>query len=695
MLNNSYSFLIILITLISSLSINSQDKDEAFKDSTEIQKLQEVVVSVTKIKRQLSSLPLPAQIISNKEIQNTNSIRLSDLLNEQTGLITVSDFGGGEGIQLQGLDSQYTLILIDGLPLIGRSAGTLDLSRINIGNVQQIEIVKGSSSSLYGSEALGGVINIITQTPKSGFKSSLNYSLDTFNSHDLNINLSSKKKKLGIILFINKHTSDGYDLLSDDFQQTVEPFKDYTLNTKLTYSFSEKTLLTVSIRNYLETQNNVASKSLAGKSEINEWNNLFKINHFFNKKFESTFEFYITKYQAEEYLNDLNGNLFSKNYFDQALLKSELRSAFSINKKHAVIGGIGLTSEQIDRMDFIDAPKFDSSYIYLQYDGYYNNNTTLIVGARFDNHNVYNSQFSPKAALRFKFNNSFSIKSSIGHGFKAPDFRQLYFNFSNATVGYTVLGYNAVSKIIPQLESAGQLASVFIPVSNFNNELKAENSISYNIGIDYKPSSNFKLDINFFRNDVKDLIDTQIIAQKTNGQNVFSYYNVAKVFTNGIEFNSYWKLNNNIAVSGGYQLLIAKDKKTKQDYKNGNIYARLNPFSPSFQLNKNDYFGLFNRSRHMGNIKIFYNVPKWNLQANLRITYRSKYGLSDTNGNNSLDKYDDFVNAYSLWNIAINKTLNTKYKLGFGVKNIFDFKDSQNISNIAGQLIYGKFNINL
>ena len=77
-------------------------------------------------------------------------------------MITVPDFGGGEGIQMQGLDAQYVLILIDGVPLVGRSAGTLDLNRISVGNIKQIEVVKGASSSLYGSDALGGVINIIT-----------------------------------------------------------------------------------------------------------------------------------------------------------------------------------------------------------------------------------------------------------------------------------------------------------------------------------------------------------------------------------------------------------------------------------------------------------------------------------------------------------------------------------------------------
>ncbi len=87
----------------------------AFSQEEKTENLDEVVITATRTLRQLSSLPLPAQMISKKEIKSTNSVKLIDILNEQTGLVTVPDYGGGEGVQLQGMDSQYTLILIDGI----------------------------------------------------------------------------------------------------------------------------------------------------------------------------------------------------------------------------------------------------------------------------------------------------------------------------------------------------------------------------------------------------------------------------------------------------------------------------------------------------------------------------------------------------------------------------------------------------
>ena len=140
-------------------------------------------------------------------------------------------------------------------------------------------------------------------------------------------------------------------------------------------------------------------------------------------------------------------------------------------------------------------------------------------------------------------------------------------------------------------------------------------------------------------------------------------------------------------------MLYAFDKNAIKAFENGEVYARLNSSSPSFRLKKEDYFGLYNRSRHMSNLKMFYSFEPLKMDTSLRGTYRSKYGLIDTNGNTFLDTYDNFVDGFVVIDFAINKTFLDNYQLGFGIDNLFDFKDSQNISNIAGRIIYGKLNI--
>ena len=183
------------------------------------------------------------------------------------------------------------------------------------------------------------------------------------------------------------------------------------------------------------------------------------------------------------------------------------------------------------------------------------------------------------------------------------------------------------------------------------------------------------------------------MANKTNGQNVFSYYNIKEVYTQGLEYNMSWRPDTNLRLSAGYQLLYAKDKDAERAFENGEVFARENPNSPAFELQKSDYFGLFNRSRHMANLSLFYTYPKWNANANLRATYRSRFGLLDSNGNSYLDEYDEFVDGYTIVDLAINKTLFKNYELGVGIDNLLDFTDPQNLTNIPGRLIYGTLSI--
>ena len=120
---------------------------------------------------------------------------------------------------------------------------------------------------------------------------------------------------------------------------------------------------------------------------------------------------------------------------------------------------------------------------------------------------------SPKLAFYYKANKSLAIKGSVGFGFKSPAFRQLYFNFPNSSVGYTVLGYNVALDKLDELIDQNQIQNVVIPRNEITSSLDAESSVGYNLGISIdKPK--WKLDLNFFRNDIINLIDTRIIAIK-------------------------------------------------------------------------------------------------------------------------------------------------------------------------------------
>lgn len=673
-------------------------------DSLRIRNLEQVVLTATRTQRHLSSLPVAADIVTGDEIKKINSIRLTDILSEQTGLITIPDFGGGEGIQLQGMDSQYTLILLDGVPLVGRSAGTLDIRRITTDNIRQIEIVKGASSSLYGSDALGGVINIITQSDEIGFQANVSHQIASFNNQNTSSNIRYNQDQLGVDVFLNRFSSDGFDLMPDDLLQTVNPFVNYTTTARFTYDFSDKIKASIYGRVYQENQENASLLSgdivLSGENNVEEFN--LNLNVYWNlaDKWHSELEFYSTKYHLDSFLNYPNNDRFSGSDFFQNLTRPEIRTIFSPNEKNTLIGGIGYAQESVQRNDFLSNPKFNSQYLFFQYDTHPLQGLNVIAGFRFDSHSEYNSQFSPKVALRYQLTRDFAVKGSVGYGFKAPDFRQLFLNFANRNVGYVVIGRQGVEERLRELAIENQLTTDSVNrliqiIKQFNQPLKAESSIAYNAGLTYGPSKTLNMSVAYFRNNISNLIETLPIARLKNGQNVFSYLNLNEVFTEGLEYNFKWTIMDHLNLKGGYQLLFAADKEVEKDFEEGTVFARENPDSPVIKLNEDDYFGLFNRSRHMANLKLFYEVPSWDFDTNIRTTYRSKYALFDTNGNTHLDVYDNFADDYFILDFAVNKIFLNHYIFGLGVDNILDFTDPPNASNIAGRVFYASLNINL
>jgi len=673
--------------------IGSASYSQSNIDTISNTKLEEVVVTATKTLRQLSTLPMPAKLITKEEIAKSSSTKLSDILDDQPGIFIVPDFGGGNGIQIQGLDSQYTLLLIDGSPIIGRQSGTLDLDRISIGNIEQIEIIKGSSSSLYGTDALGGVVNLITSKTKDSISAEASYKISTFNTNDISVNLGKiSQNGDNLNFYFNSFNSNGYDLNDDPILNTVEPYKSYT--GFLRHNFKKNKLSYFSsVRIYNENQDFRLDENSYGKNIINELGINSSINYIKNKNYKLIFENYYTNYKNDEEFR-LNQNSIEESFFNQSLFKSELRSIYTINKKNTLTFGLGFYSELLKRNNFYREEVSQNSFNYfVQYEGFIFENTNYVFGARYDQYDEYESEFSPRFAIRTQINDNVSSKISIGKGFKTPDYRQLYFNFSNSSSGYSVIGFNSAKEIISNLQSLGQISNLIISQDEFEGKLKPETSISFNLGFNIKTNKSTVFDINFFRNQISNLIDYKIIASKVNGQSIFSYYNLNKVYTQGIEFNSTSTVFNDIEISIGYQFLEAKDNDSKNQIKNGEVFARMTPSSPTFQIKPKDYFGLYNRSKHNFNLKISYAFEDY-FDIYFKSKYRSKYGLSDSNGNNLLDDFDDFVESNLISDISISKNYKN-YILTFGVENLFDYTDRENIPNYPGRIIYSKLNITL
>jgi outer membrane receptor for ferrienterochelin and colicins len=658
------------------------------KDTTSFTELDEVVVTATKSERKLSNVAVPVKVISQKTIQQSGSLRLNNILQEQAGLYITNSFGSG--VQVQGLSPDYILILVDGEPLVGRNGGVLDLNRITVNNIKKIEIVKGPSSSLYGSEAMGGVINIITQSPANkDLNASLRYA--KFNSFDANVSGSAKYKGFSIAAFGNRNSSDGFSNSNAAVGQTVNPYYNYTGQVKLQQEFSPAVKAGVPLRYFYEKQNDLysAGTDIAyGTPNIKEYNVSPFVTVALNARIKTALRTYFSQFQSEtkDYLKS-NGSLYYDDFFQQRFSRVESQTDFAIGSSNSLSVGGGYTWERLNTNRYSGIRINNIAYVFLQDEHQFSEKLTAIAGLRYDDNAAYASRLSPKLALRYKANRKLSLTASYGAGFKAPDFRQLYLNFTNnAAGGYTVYGANEVT--IAQLEQQ-KAAGIIADISPFGYQLqllKPEYSTGMNIGAGYQFSRKLNAKLNVFRNDISNLIVTKIIATKTTGAPIYSYFNINSAFTEGAETEISYLLTKNLRVEGGYQFLVTADKDVLKQIKSGQVFGKKPGSLISEAVSRTDYGGLTDRSKHMANLKLFYEKDNWFVTT--RAIYRSRWGVSDKDGNLVLNRDDEYAKALVQLNLSGGIAFKNGIAIKAGIDNLLNYQDQVYQANQPGITYY-------
>jgi len=659
-----------------------------------------VFVTANRSARKLSNVTVPFNIISAKQIQQAGSLRLTDVLKEQPGITMTSGFGAG--IQLQGLNPDYTIILINGEPLVGRTAGVLDLNRIALGNVKKIEIVKGPSSSLYGSEAMAGVINIITEsTTNIPLQASLRYG--TYETMDASINNTIATKSVFYQGFYNYYSTNGYSIRPNSNSRVTTPIGRYTINQQLKYNITDNTNIAIGLRltdekitNDISVSNGGATINSTGKEHNQDQNISFTLNRKFSNKIKTSFKNYFTDYNAKQDLVTITGAPYY-DLLNHQFQRIENQTDWNINKNINVIFGLGAVWEGVKSTRY-DSEKLRKNntiqYGFTQFEWNPTQKLILIGGVRFDKNETFASAFSPKFSGLYKISPKHKLRFSIGEGFKAPDFRQLYLDFTNAAAGgYSVFGTAQAQQVIGQLSALGQIGTLYDSYYQLKT-LKPEFSTGMHLSWDYDPNLNTNISVQLFRNDISNLILVQQVGAYITGAQIFSYLNVGRAFTQGVEVEVKRKINNHFTLNAAYQFLATGDKDQIAQIKAGKVYTRdANGYSKLLTLN--DYVGLPNNSTHKAQLKLNYNASN-GLFANFRMLYRSEWAVNNTNGNEVFDKGDEFAHGY----ISIHTSIGKEYKNGFtwqlGCDNISNYVDPSNLPNLPGRTFFGsiKYQIN-
>lgn len=655
--------------------------------------LGDVVITATRTERNANDLPIPVKVITGEQIEKMGAVRLSDVLREQTGLTLISDHG--TGLQMQGMSSEYTLILLNGQPMIGRTAGTFDLERVAVGNIKRIEIIKGPSSSLYGSDALAGVVNIITEEPK--YKQSNGELRVRYGSNQsllTNGSVSYASRKFSSSLFLDRFSTAGY-YLGESSLKIIPPHQQYTMQANAGWKMNSHTRLKGFVRGALQDQQAKLEVSGADAlvvvddiSRVNDLNGNIALEHKLNTHHNFMLRNYSGFYSTTSDMSyESSGDYFDHSWFTQQLHRPEFQHQFRSDKGNELVSGLGYTYENVVATRYSKLQSFSSAFVFSSYEQRFGARVSVTAGGRFDVHSVYGNQFNPRLSVRWQVSPKNTFKISRGRGFKAPDFRQLYLNFTNASEGYTVLGTVEVKDQYAMLQQQGVISQPLTDIEAMK-PLLAESSTAINASWEASFHKNFKTSVGVFRNDISNMIASQPIAIKTNGQSVYSYFNLSKVYTQGVEAEFFIQPFRSLRVSGGYQYLIAMDKKVLEDLEKGSYYRRDPVTYKTTKLSVQDYGGLFNRSKHMGNVKVSYENIKRKFDLNFRAIYRGRYGYGDLNGNLILDDEKEYVDSYWIFNFTAGKKMFGRFYGQVGVDNIFDFTVPSYVPTLPGRIYY-------
>ena len=439
--------------------------------------LDEIVVSATKTPHLLDDVPIPSIVVSKEDMDRHNALDVGEALKYLTGIQLSSSFApmGSDVLRIQGLASRYTLILLDG----ERVGGRYPLTQVPTDMIERIELVKGPSSVLYGSDAIGGICNIITKAlPKKPFlKVTLSYG--SYDAKTLGITHGAKFKRFGYLVSAQGNRTAGEE----------------------------------GKRNWYNAEN-IFAKFGWERDTRNSWN--IKGGYYnedlslrkgrkFNFGLEGKFSDFIVKGYRMQYHDETNvGGSLTATVTDGETNRGEVRWAGKIFKSHFITFGIEGLYERIRGGDLPGSKTQYTGSSYLQ-DEITFKPFTLLIASRLDYHSIWRTHFNPKLAVLYKITDWFLIRASVGNAFKAPTFKELYRQTRHkGGGGFWIKG---------------------------NPELKPELSTGYNLELKSKLRDILYGKISLFRHNLEDMIQ----GFWAEPGSVYSYQNIGSAFTQGVE----------------------------------------------------------------------------------------------------------------------------------------------------------------
>ena len=450
----------ILITglLIFSLAGQAQIHQMEANDSVRVNRsynLNPVVVTGSGHHQRLKSTATPVHVLSAQEISEQGITTFDEALTRMMPQASMAPNSMGTFLRLNGLGNKYILILINGQKLSGDISNNVDLNRINMARVKRIEILDGAASSLYGSDAIGGVINIITDQPISSVCSVTNTT--KVSGHGVlteSINLDIYKNGFGSYTSFTHDRADSYQNNNLEYvkgsdtetQQTIAPFftgyRSNIVGQKFTYAPNRHLALNAGMDYYYKITNRPETREdITGGTDYEmrykglRWNiggiykftakNSLQANFTVDRfRYGKEYDVATKKYAVGDYVQSKK----------QRTMEGELKAILGLVEGSTTILGANY------RKDYLTATSGDihqhayTLATYAQHEHRLLRDLTATVGLRYTHHETFGNQLSPKAVLMYAPGN-FRFRATYSQGFRAPGLDEIYYRYFSVNRG--------------------------------------------------------------------------------------------------------------------------------------------------------------------------------------------------------------------------------------------------------------------
>jgi iron complex outermembrane receptor protein len=393
--------------------------------------LEEITVAATRSSRTIADIPTRVEFIAGEEIDEKTNMKPGDirmLLNESTGIQTqqTSPTTANASIRIQGLDGRYTQILKDGFPLYAGFSGGLGLLQTPPLDLKQVEVIKGSSSTLYGGGAIAGLVNLVSKTP--GPTRELNFLANATSARGLDLSAfySERYGKAGVTIFVSRNSNEAYDPADIDLTAIPE-FERYTINPRFFIDVSDKTRASLGVNMNVEERIGGDVHYIKGtanpdhsyfeRNDSKRFSTQLAINHqpgeFTTINFKNTFNRFDRSVEIPSYLFS---GIQNSSFTELNIVRDNQRTEW--------IGGLNLWTDQFRESGASAMAERDYNEVtfgaFVQGTFDLTDRVTAEAGLRGDYVLDYGFALLPRLSILYRANEKFGSRLGGGFGYKAP-----------------------------------------------------------------------------------------------------------------------------------------------------------------------------------------------------------------------------------------------------------------------------------